>query len=180
MTLHEIGLKYNTDKATFHKYLDFYEQHLSLIKKSKGNFLELGVNDGASLKMWQEWLPNLKVEGWDIKPSDISNTKIVDCGNVEQLSKAAGKRKFKCVIDDASHLWADQINAFNILWPQTDIYIIEDLHTAIRKDYNKGGVPPCDSEMSNWNLDFSGLNYRVETFKGKQNDSWTAIFFKLK
>jgi hypothetical protein len=78
--LHELGLKYKTDKATYHNFLKFYEKHINkaLVKK----FLEIGVYKGASLKMWREYFDEATViEGWDINACDSVNgcsIKIVD------------------------------------------------------------------------------------------------------
>jgi hypothetical protein len=51
MKLKEIGEKYGTDKVE-HDYLDFYEKELP---KQVGKLLEIGVLNGASLRMWKEY-----------------------------------------------------------------------------------------------------------------------------
>jgi hypothetical protein len=41
VNLHEIGLKHRTDKATYHQYLNFYENFINPVKVSR--FLEIGI-----------------------------------------------------------------------------------------------------------------------------------------
>lgn len=66
MTLDEIGLKYNTDKSSrAHGYLDFYEKYFP--KDLQGRILEIGVMDGYSLKMWNEYYSKAEIIGIDIK-----------------------------------------------------------------------------------------------------------------
>ena len=69
--LHELGLKYKTDKATFHKYLDFYEKKLPG-RDFAGRLLEVGVMDGASMRMWREYVP---ARGFDVQHSLLNNMK---------------------------------------------------------------------------------------------------------
>ena len=180
MTLHEIGLKHGTDKATFHKYCDFYERHLSHIKTKSGILLELGINTGASLRMWKEWLPNLDIVGFDIEPVSVQGCQTfkVDCGNRIELLNAAGKFKkpIVCIIDDASHIWEHQRVAFKALQGLTQLYVLEDLHTSDRPEYRlKDELTVYDKETGRFNLDVP-VGTKISMYKGKANDSWTAIF----
>lgn len=187
--LQELGLKYGTDKATHHNFCDFYQEHLyTQLKLGKGSLLELGTGGGASLRMWAEWLPNLKVEGWDYKSEitelfkdDSFAVKVVDCSSSEQMIEAAAGRKFRLIIDDASHMWADQIKAFNALWPLTSTYIMEDIHTSNRQEYANNPFPPFNPLTKEFQgLEFGDEPAEVLLFQDKPNDSWTVIFKKIK
>lgn len=140
MSLQEIGIRCNTDKAFFHKYLDFYEKNLP--KPSfKGRLLEIGVMYGASLEMWREYYPNAEIVGLDI--NDKSH---INIPGVFILKRDATKPSdlddlgmFDIIIDDGSHMTGDQIISLEILYNnnlnKTGFYIIEDLHTSLMPSY---------------------------------------------
>lgn len=129
MSLHEIGLKHGTDKATYHQFLNFYEKHIDPQKVSR--FLEIGVLNGASLRTWREWLPKSTiVEGWDINaPAPIPgcDLRIVNQLNINQmLDNVTGT--YDVILDDGGHTAQMMQVAFATLFPLTKMYIIEDLH----------------------------------------------------
>jgi len=140
MKLQQIGLKHNTDKAFFHEYLDFYQKNLP--KSSfKGRLLEIGVMDGASLLMWREYYPNAEIVGIDINDKshiEIPGVQILqmDATNTEALATLG---TFDIIIDDGSHMTADQQASFEYLYLNSlnpkGYYIIEDLHTSLRPSY---------------------------------------------
>ncbi len=186
MTLHQIGLKHGTDKATYHGYTHFYERHLSDLRTGSGILLELGIHKGQSLSMWKEWAPNLTVIGWDInEPLRIPGvyTMRVDCSDESAMWREIDKVKstfrlpIRCIIDDASHRWNDQRAAFAALWPHTDLYVLEDLHTSIRPEYGTKGTRPVYDRSLGFDLDF-GTQVEIAMYEGRPDDSWTAIFKK--
>ena len=136
--------------------------------------------------MWEKWLPNLSIFGADIdtqqidRPFECALFGQVDCGDEMALRKFAvnllesqKQNRFRCVIDDASHQWAHQYAAFRALWPLSDIYVIEDLHTSTRQVYGREDLKPV-LDVGKLNLDF-GCDVSVSIFQGKPDDSWTAI-----
>ena len=64
MSLNDLGIKYGCDKSdvyhTFKQetYLDVYEKYFSKFKDKPVRFLELGVRDGASIRIWDEYFTN--------------------------------------------------------------------------------------------------------------------------
>lgn len=140
MTLQQLGLKYNTDKAFFHKYLDFYEQHLP-DRSFEGRLLEIGIMDGASLRMWHEYYPNADIVGLDTGlQSDLrieGVTMLEVDGTKPKDLKPLGM--FDIIIDDGSHYTADQQKSFEHLFynqlKRGGLYIVEDLHTSYRPEY---------------------------------------------
>jgi hypothetical protein len=134
--LQEIGLKYKTDKATHHKFCDVYEVFLKDIKNNNLNFLEIGVLNGASLKMWEEYLPNSNIYGADIYDKSFLNndrikTFILNQEDEKELNNI--NMKFDIIVDDGGHTMLQQqitlktmINKLN----PGGIYILEDLHTS--------------------------------------------------
>jgi hypothetical protein len=135
MNLHEIGLKYSTDKASYHKYLDFYERHID--KNSVKRFLEIGVWEGFSIRMWRDWFNSETiVEGWDINPSpQIENTdlRIVDQTNKEMMLKNV-TGVYDLILDDGGHTAEMIQGSFSTLFPYSKMYILEDLHAPLVGD----------------------------------------------
>ena len=62
--LHDLGIKYHTDKAYLHNFCNDYEK---LLRKDVKTLWEIGILDGASLRMWSEYYPNAKIIGYDIE-----------------------------------------------------------------------------------------------------------------
>lgn len=186
-SLAEIALKYPTDKEVYHGYCNFYEENLKKkLKIGKGTLLEIGVFAGGSLQTWAEWLPNLKIEGWDINisnytpdpNSNITVKKLDATIESEVLAELGPDKTFRAIIDDGSHQWADQRETFRLLWPRTKIYILEDIHTAINQGYNKGGIPVFNPKTKTFDLPFGDVDFDTHLFQGKPDDSWTVIFIK--
>ena len=130
-TLDEIGVKFNTDKSSIcHTYLEFYEKHLP---KKVNRLLEIGIKDGASLRMWREYYPDAEIVGIDINPVSINGCVCLhlDATDVFQLKKLG---YFDVIIDDGSHYTKDQQVAFNELFnnnlKQGGFYVMEDIHTS--------------------------------------------------
>ena len=144
MKLQDLGLKYGTDKAGIHRYnnktfLDVYEYHLKGLKDSKINFLELGILNGSSLRVWEEYFPNGNIIGLDIDPAKkIYETNRIKVYTGSQASTELIKKIVQdypdgldVVLDDASHLNQLTIQSFNELFSYVKpggYYIIEDRH----------------------------------------------------
>lgn len=137
--LQDIGFQADTDKASYHQYLDFYEKNLP-DRKFKGRLLEIGILQGASIKMWHEYYPKAEVVGIDIndKHMEVPGVQmlVVDATKPYQLDPLG---KFDIIIDDGSHFTADQQASFNHLYynqlNKGGFYIIEDLHTSLLPQY---------------------------------------------
>jgi hypothetical protein len=137
--LQQLGELHGTDKATWHKYCDFYE---SVLPKEINSLLEIGVKDGASLKMWRDYYhPYATVIGMDILPVkkiDGVITVKYDATKNGPLIKFYSLIKFDIIIDDGSHICSDQRKSFELLWPLVKpggFYIIEDVHSSFLGDY---------------------------------------------
>ena len=140
--LNDIGLKHDADKSSrFHNYLDFYEQHLP-DRSFTGRLLEIGVMDGYSMKMWQEYYTDAEIVGIDIKdmtalynrhwrvPASVKLLTL-DGTDPEQVGKLG---MFDIIVDDGSHFMKDQQRSFEILYynqlNEGGFYVIEDLWTS--------------------------------------------------
>ena len=155
----EIGKKYDTDKSSqrsnvtndrhCHPYTIFYD---SLFKKCKNmnlSIAELGILDGASLLMWQEYFTNSIIHGFEYNDTLINNFKQkynndriclskIDVTKKESIQDAFKKlnTKYDIIIEDTTHQFEDQIrvieNIYQYLKPG-GILIIEDIF----KSYNE-------------------------------------------
>ncbi len=68
-TLDELAARHGTDKRVgIHAYTKWYEALLSPLRWQPINFLEIGVQNGYSIKMWADYFPNAKLVGIDIDP----------------------------------------------------------------------------------------------------------------
>src|ERR1051325_11492314 len=60
---------YGTDKgATMHRYVDLYEKYLAPRRRTATAVLEIGVHQGASLRMWRDYFPHAEIVGLDVEP----------------------------------------------------------------------------------------------------------------
>lgn len=155
MTLEELAIKYGTDKKCDqggnggHGYTIFYEAYFEKYRDQNINFLELGVREGWSLRMWSEYFPNAKIHGIDnnsenLCPTSFDNKNIIfkicsqtDKESLEKLAEDCGG--FDIIIDDASHISSLSIESFEILFntlKSGGIYVIEDMHVCSVPIYN--------------------------------------------
>lgn len=140
-TLDELALKYGTDKSSAgHGYAKTYAEWLDPIRDQVRNVLEIGIDKGASLRMWSEYFPQARIFGIDRR---------AECGNLDlppncsvllanamnpavlgELIKATPD-KFDLVIDDGSHIATEQIAALIQFFPllrDGGRFVIEDIH----------------------------------------------------
>lgn len=153
MTLHELSLKYGSDKAE-HGYCEFYEKQLP-DRDTKIKLLEIGVKEGASLKMWAEWFPNGEIWGLDLFQENRIEDIRADILSIEspdgayvlkqghqcdwQLLEQLRKQNFDVIIDDGSHNARDQMMTFFGLYAGGgQQYYIEDLHCNKDEFYSQG------------------------------------------
>ena len=139
--LDELAVKYNTDKSSlFHDYTKIYDFVFKDLRNEKYKFLEIGVLDGASLKMWGEYFDESLIIGMDVdeKCKVFENDRVnIEIGNQTDLvflDKIVEKyKKFDIILDDGGHTWFQQKTTFTHLYKNVDeggFYIIEDLSTS--------------------------------------------------
>ena len=149
-SLTELGLKYSTDKATYHSFTGFYDNLLSLDRENVKTLIEVGVAGGSSIKMWREYFKNSKIYCFDYS-LDCANTvnrlKDVIFSYANQDSKESLKNAISndialnsvdIIIDDGGHFSTQQRNTLEVLWPYLKsggVFIVEDIHTNIRHWY---------------------------------------------
>lgn len=151
-TLTELFNKYESDKGNkygaCHDYGDFYERYLSTLKNHNIVFgLEIGIFEGASLKVFEEYFENIFMIGLDIDDKSYLQTPNISTGILDQSNENSLKlfydyciqnnHYFDFILDDGSHHMRDQQITLGYLFPllkQGGIYIMEDLHTSLAND----------------------------------------------
>ena len=77
ISLVELGLKYPTSKGK-HGFLEIYENYFEKLRNNELNILEIGVENGDSLRVWSNYFVNSKICGIDIVKKKISLSKIAN------------------------------------------------------------------------------------------------------
>lgn len=144
--------QYESDKGTnfFHRhgFSKIYHELFYDNRESIQSILEIGIFNGASLRMWRDFFPNAVIYGFDNDSSKINLTNdlpdtytfLVDQGSRESLVNGiqnTGCDQFDIIIDDGSHMINHQQLTFGVLFPyvkKNGQYIIEDLHTSLNSD----------------------------------------------
>lgn len=160
MTLDELATIHLSDKAFMlpgrngHGYATYYDGFFSSMRNRELKVLEIGVDRGASMRMWKDYFPNANIFGVDINPECASvageriQIVIGDQSNPEFWESFVSQHgsNWDIIIDDGGH-YADQIIvSFNCMWKHVSgmgYYCVEDLGTAYHH-YTSGRIQ-CDS-----------------------------------
>ncbi|WP_137125363.1 class I SAM-dependent methyltransferase [Roseomonas sp. HF4] len=151
-SLDDLGLMYGTDKASRgHGYLATYERFLSPLRFRPLQILEIGVKEGASVRMWRDYFVNARVIGFDIVPAvqRFAEPRIAieigDQSSSDDLAALCSKHgPFDLIVEDGSHYWGHQIFSLEKLFPELKpggIYIMEDIQTSfspLAERYSRG------------------------------------------
>lgn len=154
-TLNELAAKHGTDKGIVSTrrlyakgYTHLYERYLSPLRNKSITLLEIGVQSGASLRMWEEYFPNARIVGIDVKSeckrheTDRTQVMIGDQTDREFLAHVkAATGPLDVVVDDGGHQMEQHRISLEELWPAVQpggFYFIEDLHTCYLERYGGG------------------------------------------
>jgi hypothetical protein len=186
MNLQGLGVNKNTDKSRHSykniSYLGIYEKYFAQKRLDVKVFVEIGVLNGASLKVWEEYFPNAIIYGIDINPEckqyENNRTKILigDQNDDEFLDRLAKEiPKIDILLDDGSHITKHQIKTFNYLYKnitENGLYIIEDLRNSYEEFFNEHDVRKIWPSMD--------LNKKEDTLKNYRKDfnEWSFQMIK--
>jgi hypothetical protein len=136
--------------GTIHKLQSYFDEYDFCLRKFRDKpirMLEIGISEGGSIAMWQEYFPNAQViVGIDINPEcmkyDKGKVKIftgdqTDVELLRHISQEVGP--FDIIIDDGGHTMRQNIVSFETLFPllkDDGVYVIEDLHTSYWPEFN--------------------------------------------
>ncbi|MBK7099094.1 MAG: hypothetical protein IPH58_13005 [Sphingobacteriales bacterium] len=129
----------DSDKIWHHGYQRLYPFFLDRFIGDKIKMLEIGYENGYSIKLWSNYFKNAIIHSADIieNPNDSLLEKyfILDQSNVDDLDEFVRNSisKYSLIIDDASHIpefqWNTFVRLINLL-KSGGVYIIEDIETS--------------------------------------------------
>lgn len=100
-----------TDKNSYHSYVDVYEKLFREKQLTTKNILEIGIERGGSLKLWNDYFVNATIYGLDINEAPLflsryKRIKTIKCDaysltSVDYFIK--NNIKFDIIIDDGPH-----------------------------------------------------------------------------
>jgi hypothetical protein len=135
--LEKLGLKYGTDKIGKHNYLPVYYEMFNPIRNNVKKVLEIGVAEGAGLKMFRDFFPNAIIFGAENDRNRVFVDPPIqvfycDQSKADDIDRLLGKigTDIDIIIDDGSHKAKDQIFTCLEIFPKLkkgSIYIIEDV-----------------------------------------------------
>lgn len=142
----ELARKYGTDKGgwhtiageTCHVYTPAYYALLGEHTQKVRSVLEIGVNQGCSLRMWRDLFPKAMIYGIDSNAASLFTEERIQCvaadqGNAASLLSAMatlGEPRFDLIVDDGSHEETHQVLSCRTLMPFLEpngLYVIEDI-----------------------------------------------------
>lgn len=131
------------DKGTVHSYIEVYEELFAPYRATTGNFLEIGVLAGSSIRMWTDYFNAAKVFGVDIDERPLGglfdlrpmikegfNLLFFDATLPEEVERHFQDMRFDVIIDDASHQFSHQMDNYRNLKSHLSkggLYVIEDV-----------------------------------------------------
>lgn len=180
-TLHQIwdNLRlqgYCSDKGTVHSYIEVYEEILAPYRERAVNVLEIGLFQGDSLRMWEQYFTNAKVYGIDCSetPHDgladlrpmiaegTHNIFILDAESISDVNRVFNGIVFDVIIEDAGHHKEQQEVIYSVFKPylrENGIYIIEDIQDI---DYNRREFETIDSKKTVEIIDRRNIKNRYD------------------
>ena len=124
--LDELSIKYGSGKSSLiHNYTPIYEKHISHMRHEPISLLEIGVFQGSSVMMWENYFTAADIHFIDLTDKHLiynytkSKIHLLDQSNQTQLEKFAKEigRKFDVIIDDGGHKMEEQITTFKVFYP---------------------------------------------------------------
>lgn len=133
-----------SDKGTVHSYIEVYEELFAPYRTTSKRILEIGLFEGHSMRLWEEYFQGAEVHGVDLsdtphcgladlRPMLAEGThkiSFMDAANLIEVEHIFNDMKFDVVIEDANHYLEDQIAIWNNMRSRLvpdGLYIIEDV-----------------------------------------------------
>ena len=175
-------------------YFPIYERHFKKFQNQSVTFWEIGVLKGGSLQMWKRYLgPFATIIGIDINPKckefeeiqvDVCIGDQSDTAFLQSIIDEYGYPDV--VLDDGSHIMRHVCATFDFLYDKVSnngVYMVEDLHTAYRDEYEGGlkregsFIEKCKHLMDSINARHNGLpcEFANSTFSMSCYDSIIAF-----
>jgi SAM-dependent methyltransferase len=126
-----------TDKDTWHSYFPVYQKLFEPIRYTATRVLEIGVREGGSISLWNNYFPNAEIYGVDITLDEVLfkfDEKSVFLYSENAYSETFVSKldidSFDVIIDDGPHTlqsMKDVIRLYTRLLKPNGMLIIEDV-----------------------------------------------------
>jgi hypothetical protein len=146
---HQVGLLRRSSTLSAKNYTKTYGRFFGPLRDQPINFLEIGILQGSSLAMWEDFFTKAQLHAIDIDRScrryETPRTSVyigsqTDPIFLENVVRRTGP--LDVVVDDGGHTMEQHRVSLMTLWPHLKsggMYVIEDLHTAYWPKYGGGG-----------------------------------------
>lgn len=171
-----------TDRGGWRGYNRVYSKYISSLKNETFNLLEIGVHSGYGLLAWLRYFKNSSVHGVEksldfiklynqhfVNFDEFCRAKINFFDSTVQGNWLKLKDKFDVIIDDGSHMPADQVRTFRNGWQYLKpggYYFIEDIS---KRYYN----PSCEEVFKE--LALCEVYGNEVTVYSHENKGWANI-----
>jgi hypothetical protein len=164
-----LAKEYNIDKSSqrnnpgpndgnhCHPYSLLYNALFHKNRMDAINFCEIGIAEGRSLCMWNDYFPNAQIYGFEFKPVWLENWKdkysdksrvTVNYMNVMKEEELVGPLQkvnvqYDCIIDDSTHFYMDMIRIIHKSLPflkPGGMLIIEDIRKSFDESWFYGDL----------------------------------------
>lgn len=139
-----IGIRLGTDKSRLRQdYLRHYQRMMAEFRDRPITLLEIGIDQGASLRTWEIYFPKASIVGVDIEPATrrfARKNVTVEIGSqfdAEFLAGLAQRYTPDIIIDDGSHIAEHQVFSFERLFhglKPGGLYVVEDIQRGAGKE----------------------------------------------
>lgn len=190
-SLDEIGIEFGTDKSSKgHNYLPYYEMFFAPLRDKSIKILEIGVWEGASLKMWETYFKKAIITGFDIDEKGQYRSERINTfkGNqdsffdLEDVSKQYGE--FDIITDDGSHEATHMRKSFETLFPllkSGGLYCIEDCLCSYDKERwgrDESIIDFIKNKVDDVQMDGIISNYEICANKHEQVKKYQANYWQ--
>jgi hypothetical protein len=156
-------------KGHFYSYI--YRTLFSAYKEKDFDFLEFGIDKGASLRAWSEYFPNARIVGVDYIRDFLFNTNRISTFEVDMYSPTSlshftrnvEDREFTIIIDDGPHDFLSSKTSWEACLPlfaKEFIYVCEDIPMRELNSY---------ADFFKGEAELHGLNFYFVFFN---QDNW--------
>lgn len=176
---------FGTDKNTWHSYItNFYEERFFPYKDKSISLLEIGIETGASLKLWSEYFTNaVNITGVDIsdaklKPEFNSDATVI-IGDAYSQEIANSFENFDIIIDDASHTHEDHLKSMKLYLPKLKsggIFVIEDIQS---ERYFEDYIPVVKENNTEDTSDDPFVEEKTLFLDGESEIGWVGLISKF-
>jgi hypothetical protein len=139
--------KFDTDKATtVHSYGPWYDVALAPYRERPIRLLEIGVQSGGSLRLWDAYFDAALIVGVDVNPpkDDLSGIATFVEGDAYTEAMADQLGDFDIIVDDGPHTLVSMMRLIRLYLPRLNpggLMVIEDVQDVAWFDYLARAVP---------------------------------------